>query len=225
MKYLHWDQKTVTDFSESAIADLYNRGYVFTRIGKGVMQQTRSVRINLQNFNLSSENRRILKKVDPLSLRITHLPVTEYDWNIGKMAKDFYTLKFGPDIMSAQKIKEILTVAEKSNFNALLTYSENGTDVGYSISHLSSSLLHYSYPFYKVNQTTKDTGLGMMIRAIQYAKEVGLQYVYLGSLQRPTDTYKLQFEGLEWFDGIIWKTDSEEVKKILRTITNSVIPE
>jgi arginyl-tRNA--protein-N-Asp/Glu arginylyltransferase len=211
MKYLHWDHKTITDFSESTIADLYNRGYVFTRIGKGVMQQTRSVRI--------------LKKVTSLSLRVTHLPTVEYDWNIGKLAKDFYALKFGPDIMSAQKIKEMLTVAEKSNFNALLTYSENGTDVSYTISHLSSALLHYSYPFYNAEQAAKDTGLGMMILAIQYAKEAGLNYIYLGSLQRPTDTYKLQFEGLEWFDGTTWKTDIEEVKNILRTASDSPIPE
>ena len=225
MKYLHWDHKTITDFSEAAIADLYEHGYVFTRIGKGVAQQTRSVRIDLKNFQLSSENRRILKKVASLSLRITHLPVAEYDWNIGKLAKDFYALKFGPDIMSAQKIKEMLTMSEKSNFNTLITYSENGADVGYTISHLSSSILHYSYPFYNTEHAAKDTGLGMMILAIQYAKEAGLQYVYLGSLQRPTDTYKLQFEGLEWFDGTSWKTDIEEVKNILRTATDYTIPE
>ena len=55
----------------------------------------------------------------------------------------------------------------------------------------------------------------MMIRAIEWAKQSGKRYVYLGSLQRPSDTYKLQFEGLEWFDGKEWKTDLEEVKKVL----------
>jgi len=216
MKYLHWDQKTISDFSEATIADLYAQGYVFTRIGKGIMQQTRSVRINLKTFNLSSENRRIIKKVPSLSLRIEHLPKTKYDWNIGKLAKDFYSLKFGPDIMSAQKIKEMLTIPEKSNFNTILTYSDNGNDIGYTISYLSSSLIHYSYPFYDTEQTPKDTGLGMMILAIQYAKEAGLSYIYLGSLQRPSDTYKLQFEGLEWFDGNRWNTDTEEIKDILK---------
>ena len=49
---------------------------------------------------------------------------------------------------------------------------------------------------------------------IQWAKENNKKFVYLGSLQRPTDTYKLQFEGIEWFDGKKWKTDLEEVKKI-----------
>jgi arginyl-tRNA--protein-N-Asp/Glu arginylyltransferase len=58
-------------------------------------------------------------------------------------------------------------------------------------------------------------GLAMMITAVQKAKEVGLKYVYLGSLQRPTDVYKLQFSGLEWFDGKDWSTDLAEAKKIL----------
>ena len=62
---------------------------------------------------------------------------------------------------------------------------------------------------------SKDTGLGMMTLAIEYAQERGLKYVYLGSLQRPTDTYKLQFSGIEWFDGTSWSTDLGEVKKLL----------
>ena len=64
----------------------------------------------------------------------------------------------------------------------------------------------------------KDMGLAMMISAIQYAKDSGMKYIYLGSLQRPADTYKLQFEGLEWFDGKVWQTDIEEVKKILTSV-------
>ena len=55
----------------------------------------------------------------------------------------------------------------------------------------------------------------MMLRAILWAKEINKQYIYLGSAQRPSDTYKLQFEGLEWFDGKEWQTDLNELKKIL----------
>ena len=60
--YLTWDEKTITDFSPENINSLYNEGYVFTRKEKGIMNQTRSVRIDLSHFELSSENRRILKK-------------------------------------------------------------------------------------------------------------------------------------------------------------------
>jgi arginyl-tRNA--protein-N-Asp/Glu arginylyltransferase len=235
MEYLHWDEKTITDLSEKGAAAMYDRGYVFTRIGKGVMHQTRSIRIDLSKFELSSENRRVLKKVGGekggangsggISLRSIGMPLKEYDFAIGKLAKDFYDTKFNPGIMSAQKVKEMLTDPVKSNFNSLLAYSnaENVSltkSIGFVICYADNDILHYSYPFYDLNTAPKDMGLGMMTMAIESAKARGLKYVYLGSLQRPTDTYKLQFAGLEWFDGgkggsQAWSQDIERVKAIL----------
>lgn len=242
MNYLKWKEEAIKDSSDAYIDKMYNTGFVFTRLGKGVMHQTRSVRIDLSKFELSSENRRILKKTADISFTAEPLPYTSYDFKIGKMAKDFYETKFEPGIMSAQKVKEMLTDATESNFNTLLTYpyiiydigksrdltenayikddiapqNEKGTPtIGYAICFKNPSLLHYSYPFYDLNSAPKDMGLGMMIRAIQYAKDSGLKYIYLGSLQRPGDTYKLQFSGLEWFDGKKWQTDIETAKSIL----------
>ncbi|MEN9524064.1 MAG: hypothetical protein RL536_133 [Candidatus Parcubacteria bacterium] len=215
MTYLHWDQKTITDFSEKNISQLYSRGYLFTRLGKGAMHLTRNVRINLNKFTLSSENRRILKKVDGVNFELATIPYAGYEWSIGKLAKDFYETKFGPGIMSAIKVKELLTSAEKSNFNSLILYTKDGLIEGYAICYSNKDILHYSYPFYDLSTSSKDMGLGMMILAIEYAKKVGMKYIYLGSLQRPTDTYKLQFEGLEWFDGKNWSDDQEKVREIL----------
>ena len=48
--YLKWEEKTIDDFSEKNIESTYNNGYVFTRVGKGVMNQTRSLRIDLGKF-------------------------------------------------------------------------------------------------------------------------------------------------------------------------------
>jgi arginyl-tRNA--protein-N-Asp/Glu arginylyltransferase len=213
--YLHWNEQTVTDFSPDTVASQYDKGYVFTRVGRGVMHQTRSVRINLSRFELSSENRRILKKTEELSMSPVSLPWNDYSFTIGKLAKDFYETKFGPGVMSAQKIKEMLTDVDKSNFNLLCLYSDAAGPLGYTICYSSPILLHYSYPFYDLEKAPKDTGMGMMIRAIQYAKDSGMKYIYLGSLQRSSDTYKLQFEGLEWFDGTTWETDIEKAKNVL----------
>jgi len=54
-----------------------------------------------------------------------------------------------------------------------------------------------------------------MLKAIIYAKEAGKKYVYLGSAKDAKAKYKLQFEGLEWFDGEKWKNDIDELKGIL----------
>jgi len=77
-------------------------------------------------------------------------------------------------------------------------------------------MCHYSYPFYDLTAAPKDMGLGMMLLAIQKSKNFGHEFMYLGSLQRPTDTYKLQFGGLEWFGGEKWSRDLNEVKDILK---------
>ena len=215
MKYLSWDQRTISDFSDQSVSEMYEKGYLFTRLGKGAMQKTRSVRINLSKFELSSENRRILKKTEGLTSSERELPLRDYDFSLGKLAKDFYANKFGPAVMSAQKAKELLTDSEQSNFNLLIDCG----GIGYAICFANKSILHYSYPFYDLQKSPKDMGLGMMIRAVEFAKAKNLKYVYLGSLQRPADTYKLQFAGLEWFDGEKWRIDLEEVKKLLRAAT------
>ncbi len=249
--YLNWEEKTITDFSDEAVRDLYNQGYVFTRKGKGVMQQTRSVRVDLSKFELSSENRRILKQLEGIELNVESLPMEDYSWQIAKLAKDFYSTKFGPTspeasrgklIFSANKVKELLTDPDKSNFNALISFSNpllSGPSaklgLGYTICYAGEGLLHYSYPFYSLHNDSSDSestqskdaitsvpksmGLGMMLMAIMLAKEQGDKYVYLGSATRPTDTYKLQFSGLEWFDKDTgWQTDLERLKTSLKQV-------
>jgi arginyl-tRNA--protein-N-Asp/Glu arginylyltransferase len=217
MKYLTWQEQKITDFSPEKVSAMYDRGFVFTRIGKGIMHQTRSCRIDLDKFSLTSENRRILKKGADISLSHDALPLSGYSWTIGKTAKDFYSTKFGEGIMSAQKIKEMLTDNVKSNFNALIGYSnDKGEKIGYAICYENDSIVHYSYPFYDLSKAQKDMGLIMMTKMIDKAKKDGKRYLYLGSLQRPTDTYKFQFEGLEWFNGEEWETNLEKVKKMLK---------
>ena len=205
-----------------------------------MLQQTRSVRINLKKFSPTSENRRILRKVAGLRCVKSPLPLADYHWSLGKLAKDFYDTKFHHGIMSAAKIKAMLTDPKESNFNTLLTFyykspdATKGTEaekeekkVGYAICYSDETIFHYCYPFYDISlvethNLPRDIGLGMMLHAIVAAHDEHLSYVYLGSLQRPTDTYKLQFDGLEWYNGDHnnapkhqWSENIDLVKKIL----------
>lgn len=216
--YLKWKEITTPDLSDTTLTNLYNEGFVLTRKSKGVMDQTRSLRIDLSKFVLSSENRRVLKKTEGLELKVVSLPYSDYTWEIGKLGKDFYEDKFGAGTFSANKIKELLTDEEKSNFNTFLIYKLKNNVVGYCIAYENKNILHYSYPFYDRATDISNLGLGMMLRAILHAQESGKKYIYLGSAQRPTDIYKLQFAGLEWFDGEKWQTDLPKLEEILKKI-------
>lgn len=209
MEYLNWGQKNIHE--KDNITDIYNHGYVYTRLEKGLLHQTRSIRINLNKFNLTSENRRILRKGGDIVIKEFPIPYSNYDWSIGKLAKDFYDKKAGGSF-SANKIKEIITT--EHNFNTLINFS----DIGYAICFKNNEIIHYCYPFYDLNKSVKDMGLIMMTKTIEYAKDNGLKYVYLGSLQRPNDVYKLQFEGIEWFDGKEWSNDIQKAKDILNNV-------
>ncbi len=219
--YLSWKEQTISDFSDQNTEIQYDNGFVFTRVGKGEMRQTRSLRIDLEKFELSSENKRILKKTEELILNISPIPYEQYSWEIHKMGKEFYEQKFGKGTFSAQKIKELITDANKSNFNQLFVYSLDASPVGYCIALETKNITHYCYPFYSLQATSyklpPNVGMGMMLKAIVWAKENNKHYIYLGSAQRPTDSYKLQFEGLEWFDGKMWQQDLEALKLILQT--------
>ncbi len=215
--YLKWDEQTIKDFSPENINTMYDRGFVFTRPSEGHMEQTRSVRIDLSAFELSSENRRILRKTEGLELHVQTLPLIDYDWTIGKLAKDFYETKFGPGVFSANKVKELL-IAGRKDFNRLFVYTLNGESVGYCIAVETPEIIHYSYPFYNLETVPKDMGLGMMTRAILSTKENGKKYIYLGGLQRQSDTYKLQFNSIEWFSDNKWFKQNKNTERAIENI-------
>ncbi|MBD3362179.1 hypothetical protein GF362_00485 [Candidatus Dojkabacteria bacterium] len=175
-----------------------------TRIARGTMNQIKSLRIDLKQFKLTSENRRILRKVDGLKLNSIKLPISkqDYDWRIHKMGKNFYTTKFGDNTFSANKIKELLT--NEHNYNLLFSYSKenlNKEKLGYAICLQTNLIVHYCYPFYRLDIDTNNLGMGMMLKAILWAKENEKNYMYLGSDQK----YKQQFKGLQVWEKALRK--------------------
>lgn len=216
--YLTWGTKTLAHFDDHEINAFYDEGYLFTRLGKGILNKTRSLRVKLSNFEYSSENKRILKKIESLTVKNHEIPYSDYHWQIAKMAKNFYDMKFGSKTFSANKTKELMTNEKTSNFNLLLEYCKNdGTEtLGYAICRETNEFLHYAYPFNTLDTTLPNLGMGMMLRAIEWVLAKKKKYIYLGSAQRPADTYKLQFKGLEWYDGNKWQKDQEALKAILK---------
>jgi hypothetical protein len=156
-----------------------------------------------------------------------------YNYKIGKKAVDFYKDRFGKKVISAQKIKWIFN---SGFFNGLLKFNEkadsdklknskqgspnNKAPLAYCPVMKTGKLIFYAYPFYNLDFFDKNIGMGMMTRAIKFAKENNFEYVYLGTIYTKSAIYKLQFEGLEYFDGIKWNTDIEKLKQKIRNKQN-----
>ncbi len=217
--YAHSSKQTITDFSNEFIEQQYDRGFVFTRLGKGVMQEICSVRVCLERFAPTSENRRVLERAGTLLCSLVPLPLQSYHWSIGKMASDFYTEKFGVGTVSANKIKELMTDPSRSNMNAVFVYThKNETEpAGYCLARETNTMIHYAYPFYQLRVQSPESrvsGMSMMTLAVVYARAHEQKFIYLGSVHDEKSLYKLQFEGLEWWDPECknWSTDLAALK-------------
>lgn len=193
--YEFFAEKTIKNPSEEDINTLYEEGFVATRLGRGEFQQIKSLRIRLKDFELSSENRRILKNNEDITIEVKKLPLENYSWHIGKLGFDFYAKKFGKNIMTANKLKELFTNQKESSMNAVFAYQIREKLIGYCLALETKNIIHYSYPFYDL-APERNIGMAMMLQAIQYAKENRKEYIYLGSSQK----YKEQFKGLEVFN-------------------------
>ncbi len=157
------------------------------------------------------------------------------------MAKDFYSQKFGDGTMSASKVKEMFNDESRSNMNGVMRYEVRGTRdegntplpaqeqvspleggltgvIGFCLCYVNDQVIHYAYPFYRLDIDFPNLGMGMMIRAVQWAKENDKRYIYLGSIVDETALYKLQFNALEWFDTDEhkWSDDIDLIKGIVK---------
>ncbi len=214
-------KQTLNTPSESDITEAYSKGFLFTRTGKNKLIETISLRIKLQEFKQSSENRRILNKGANITLSTETLPYNKYSWRIHALGKKYYQAITGTSSFSASRIKTLFTDVSQSNFNFIFTFSNTITpneNIGYVLCYKDSSIIHYSYPFYNLeNPLKKDLGLIMINKAINWAVNNNIKYFYLGSVTSPKAFYKLQFNALEWWDyqNLVWSSDLKKLKELV----------
>ena len=191
------------------INEIYKKGFLPTRKEKNLFYLSRNIRLYLPDFELTSENRRILKKENDLTLENKTLSESEYSNEISKLATDYFKTKFGKKIISTPKLRKIF---EEQIFTNLLIYKKGEKIAGYCIAMETENLSHYAHPFYKKDLIGTNIGMGMMLKAIINAKENSKEYVYLGTVYTQESLYKTQFKGLEWFNGENWSKDIDMLK-------------
>jgi len=195
--------------------DIYAKGFIPTRIQKGLYYMARSTRVNLENFKESSELRRIDRKTEGLSIKTIELSQFKYDYTLGKQMKDFYDTKFGKKTLSAQKAKWLFTSGAFSHV-LLYTFAESNKIIGYCIVNINENIMHYAYPFYSLELDMPNLGMGMMLKATQWSRGQEKEFVYLGTSYTDSSLYKTQFPGFEWYTGNSWNPSVKELKEIIR---------
>lgn len=188
------------------VAEIYDRGFLPMRNLPNVYYLCRSVRVDLSKFFPSSENRRILRKTENLSWE-TKLHIGSPA--VYELCKRYLASRFGNQYVSPSGLKSIFG---GKIFNRVFVWKDGQKEVGYAVCFEDDGLLHYAHAFYEPEYSGKNLGVRMILQAVIEAKEAGKKYAYLGTCYHQAAFYKLEFSGVEFFNGFGWSRDIEELK-------------
>lgn len=209
--YQVWLLKEETD----EIEKIYENGFLPIRSMPGVYYLSRNLRVNLDKFELSSENRRILKKTENFESDLQPMSEFVYTAEVQKFCKDYADQKLRQGLFPTFAIKKIFT---NGIFNYVFVFKEIATQkpVGYAVCFISGRLLQYAHSFYDLAYLKDNLGARMMLEAVVWAKRSQKKFVYLGTGYEQSAWYKTEFKGIEFFNGFRWSEDLEELKELIK---------
>lgn len=209
--YQVWLLKETIDDVEK----IYQNGFLPVRSLPNIYYLSRSVRVDLAKFELSSENRRILKKTENFTPNFISLSDFNYTPQTQKFCKDYMVNKFGRESMGVAAVREIF----KGNvYNHIFVWKENISqkEVGYAVCYNSANFIQYAHAFYDLNYAQQSLGAGMILEAVEFAKKSPKRYIYLGTCYEQSALYKTEFKGVEFFNGFRWSSNLEELKNLVK---------
>lgn len=193
---------------------IYDQGFLPIRSIPNLYYLTRSVRVNLSEFELSSENRRIIKKTE--NLITSFLPLTDFNYypSVQKFCKDYLVKVASGSLVTAATIRNIFN---KGVYNQIFVWKEKNSqkDVGYAVCYLNDILIQYGHSFYDLSFPERSLGARMMLEAVRWAKDNNRKYAYLGTCYSKNALYKTEFKGIEFFNGFTWSDNLEELKGLI----------
>ena len=197
-------------------ADLFNHGFLPSSRNLDRFYLCRQVRVDLRRFRPSSENRRILRKGEGITAALVSRAQFDYTPARREFFKNYADIKFGKDVMSYERL-DLLFGSKITSHVLVFTDSGTGAEVGVVTLYLEpSALAFYYYAFYDLNYYTRNLGMFMMTTAVNLFAERGFQFLYLGSCYVENALYKTQFPGAEFFNGVRWSANLDELKFLIR---------
>ena len=197
--------------------EIYSRGFLpysgNTELMHSIFYLARSLRVDIDRFADTSENRRVNRKIEHLEIQLNCLTKNEVlhsDTKFHHFASTYVQERIG-DQMPISRLDYILTRPVGTH---VFKFSQGENPVGYVLAYLSKKALHYWFSFFDT-ELMKSHALGkwMMWKIIKWAQEHNLDHVYLGTSYGTKSLYKIRdHKGLEFFDGSGWNTDTNQLK-------------
>lgn len=199
-----------------APADLFNAGFLPGARGVDLFYLCRNLRLDLAAFKPSSENRRILRKGEGLTMKL--VPRAEFDFSPAR--QEFFLkyaeARYGPGVMPPARL-ELLFNSPLATHLLVFNDAATGAETGVVLLYLEAPrVAFYRYSFFDLNHPNRSLGLFLMTTAALYFAEQKFTHLYLGTCYSERALYKTQFNSVEWFNGFRWSQNLDELKHALR---------
>jgi len=204
--------------SNDELTEIYQSGFLpysgNTKLASDVFYLARSLRVELDRFDDSSENRRVDRKMQPLEISFDIID-KETVLNQDDLFIQFCELYIGARIgeaMTPERLRYILTLSTGTH---ILKFKQGSKIVGYVLASCSEEMVHYWFSFFDLDlMQSHSIGKWMMWSVIRWAKQDGKKYVYLGTAYGEKSLYKVRdHKGLAFFDGQGWNQDLKLLKE------------
>lgn len=211
------------------IPEIYAKGFLpYTgdfAIKKDIFYLARSVRVDLNRFKDTSENRRVHRLVEPL--RIEVIPVEKFSSNLQDNAFLSFCTNYAEDRFSGGSMDEerMKYIFSRNSLTHIFTFRSKEKLYGYVFAAIHGNMLHYWYSFFDIEYLkTHSLGKWMLWKTIHWAKDNNLRYVYLGTCYKTKALYKVRdHKGAEFFNGVHWNDDLQLLKYLCKLDEENII--
>ena len=195
-------------------ANIFAKGFLPSSRDLDRYYLCRHVRVNLNEFTPSSENRRILRKGQKFSYQLFVKSNFNFTLEWQKFCLAYAEQKFGKNVMTSDRLLDLVNSPIVSHF---LVYSDEAEkNAGIIFLYLEKKeLAFYYYSFYDLSYFKENLGMYMMTLAVDFIQKQAFDYLYLGSCYSRNALYKTQFKGAEFFNGFSWSRDISELKFLI----------
>ena len=151
-----------------APADIFNAGFLPSARGLEQFYLCRNVRVDLVKFKPSSENRRILRKGESITMKL--VPRAEFD--LSPARKEFFLnyadARYGKGVMPPERL-ELLFNSPLATHLLVFNDAQTGAELGIVLLYLEAPrLAFYRYSFFDLNHPNRSLGLFLMTTAVEF---------------------------------------------------------
>ena len=166
-----------------------------------------SARINVSNFELSRNQKKILRRNKHLKRKATSPWATEDQFDLFRRYLDARHADGG---MADMDVFEFAAMIEETPIRSrVVEYADPETNelIAVSLTDVLDDGVSMVYSFYSPDMPQASLGTYMILDHVDIARDAGLHYVYLGYWVPGSQKmgYKARFSGLEVYTGGEWK--------------------